>query len=165
MKTLRFITIALIVLLSSVIHSHGASQADIDNFLNNYALLEDKQEMKVEADWIYTTTDCELTKQEAVKVKRFIRKFKRDTVKMVNIQKVAYAIQLLSKTAEYETGKRKLIDVLNGKTNCQGYAMMLHELMNVVNIENELIITKNHIWNVVDGEKIDMTLLYSIYRR
>ena len=162
---MKTFTITLILMIASVVSVSAVSQTEVSDFLLNYTLLEKGDTMKVEADMIYETTDCELTKIEQIQVKRFIGKFKRDTKNMTDLQKIAHAVKTISSTAEYEKGKRKLIDVLKGKTNCQGYAMMLHELMETANIENELVITKDHIYNIIDGEKMDMTLLYSIYRR
>ena len=162
---MKIVTIVLILMIASVLSVSATSQTEISDFLLNYTLLEENDTMKVDADLIYATTKCEMTKNEMVKAARFARKFGRDTRGLNDSQKITYGIRLLANTATYETGKKRLSDVLNGTANCQGYSMMMHELMKIAGIECELEISKNHIWNIINGDKIDMTVLNKVFRR
>jgi len=104
-----------------------------------------------------------MTRNENVRVKRFVTNFGKKTKRDARLTRYFKAINLMLDTADYEKRKYKAIDVLYGKANCAGYAVMFSMLLDSIDIDNKIVCNDKHMWNEVKlntkYRKIDLTAL------
>ena len=147
---------------------YSLTQKQIDKFNSDYKQSEQniKKVFKMDNEVLKDFTFKDLSKKDKIKVKRFIRKYKKEAKGMTYNQKLTHAIRTLSYKATYETKRQSVMDILDENVaNCFSYTKMFKLLLDSVEIESHAEYTRKHIWNVVDGKKYDMTMLYKIYRR
>ena len=147
---------------------YGLTQEQVNKYNSEYAESKHnlKKVYKMDNEILELYTFKDLSKKDKIKVQRFVRKYRRETKGMTYKQKLTHAIRTLSYKATYETKRQSVIDILNDNVgNCFAYTKMLKLLLDSVNIESHAEYTRKHIWNVIDGKRYDMTMLYKIYRR
>lgn len=109
---------------------------------------------------IQKTLDSRMNNLDKLMLNNFVNSFYIRNRNLPKQTQIDNAIFIICSRVNYEKYQYNLGTALRtGKGNCQVYGIMLYLLLTKCGIDNNVIISDTHLWNIIEGKQRDLTII------